>query len=102
MSDHPHPLSIKPYAAIGRAGKSLKQRQRILAALEVSSPLNRRMLSAAARLPINVGCWRVKGMLDAGLLRVAYIGRDPVTDQDTEFLEPVSPAPVQRTFVWPS
>jgi len=83
-----HPLSTRPYGQVARAGTPVRQRQRILDIFEArGAPLNRRMIAALSHLPINVVCWRVKGMLDGGLLRVQGVGRDPVTGQETEFLE---------------
>jgi predicted transcriptional regulator len=80
------------------AGKPAAQRQRISASLEVHGPLNRRMIAQAVRLPISSVCWRVKGMLQSDLLRVAYVSEDPVTGQETEFLETIWPQLKQKSF----
>ena len=85
----PKAISTKPYADIGRAGKPPAQRRRILDEFRLQQvPLNRRMIGELTGLPINVVCWRVKGMLDSGLLEIVGELKDPITDQDTEVLYP--------------
>lgn len=84
-------ISTKPYADVARAGKPVAQRRRILEKFKVHDiPLNRRMIGQVTGYPINVVCWRVKGMIDSGLLEVRYEDKDPVTGQDSEFLFPTS------------
>lgn len=95
----PHPLSTKPYADVARSGKPVAQRERITAELMGQpAPLNRRMISQLTRIPINVVTWRVKGMLESGLLEVAFVAKDPVTEQDTEFLRLTGQEPRQLDF----
>ena len=95
----PKAISTKPYADIGRAGKPPAQRRRILEQFRLSQqPLNRRMIAVVTRLPINVVCWRVKGMLDSGLLEVTHEAEDPVTGQDSEFLFPTTGEVRQMEF----
>ena len=99
MSGRPHPLSVRPYNEIVLSGKTSEQRGRILGVLEFHrSPLNRRMIAEATRIPIPSVCWRVKGMLQSGLLRVARVAEDPVTGQETEFLESTGLKPRQMEF----
>ncbi len=96
----PKAISTKPYADIARAGKPVVQRQRILEEFERQNiPLNRRMIGELTGLPINIVCWRIKGMIDSGLLEVVAELRDPVTDQDTELLFPTSGRPIQRRLI---
>ena len=95
----PKAISTKPYADIGRAGKPGAQRRQILRMFEISKqPFNRRQIANLTRIPINVICWRVKGMLDSGLLRVTHEAKDPVTGQDSEFLFPTSGEVRQMKF----
>ena len=85
----PKAISTKPYANIGRAGKPPAQRRRILEQFRLSQqPLNRRQLAELTGYKVNIICWRVKGMLDSGLLEVTHEAKDPVTGQDSEFLFP--------------
>jgi hypothetical protein len=87
----PKAISTKPYAGIAREGKPVAQRRRILEQFKVHDiPLNRRMIGQVTGYPINVVCWRVKGMIDSGLLQVMYEDKDPITNEDTEFLFPTS------------
>ncbi len=87
----PKPISTKPYADVARAGTPVAQRRRIIEQFRVHNiPLNRRMIGQVTNLPINVVCWRVKGMIDSGLLEVRYEDKDPMTGQDSEFLFPTS------------
>lgn len=97
----PKPISTKPYADVARAGKPVAQRRRILELFESPGrdvPLNRRMISELTRIPINVVCWRVKGMLESDLLWVVCEDRDLTTGQDSEFLFPTSGKVRQMEF----
>jgi hypothetical protein len=85
-----HPHSTAPYARVARAGKPVVQRERILEEFDRQGvPLNRRMISELTGIPINVVCWRVKTLLESDMVRVAYSDVDPVTEAETEYLEPV-------------
>ncbi len=87
----PKAISTKPYADIARAGKPVAQRRRILGLLNGSGrALNRRQISKLTSIPINVVCWRVKGMLDSDLLQVVGEAKDEVTGHDAELLFPTS------------
>jgi hypothetical protein len=44
----------------------------------------------------------VLSLLGAGLLRIADEDEDQGTATRAQFLEPVTPAPVQRRFEWPA
>ena len=95
----PKAISTKPYADIGRAGKPPAQRRRILAELyRQGMPLNRRMIGELTRLPINVVCWRVNGMIKSGILKVVDEVKDPVTKQDAERLFPTTGEVRQMEF----
>ena len=95
----PKAISTKPYADIGRAGKPGAQRRRILAEFEHQAiPMNRRQLSVAVRLPVNIICWRVKGMIDSNLLEVVGERKDDVTGQDAEMLFPTTGEVRQMEF----
>ncbi len=90
------PISSKPYADIAREGKPVAQRRRIFEVFDRQGiPLNRRMIGELSRIPINVVCWRIKGMLQSGLLEVVSEQKDPVTGQDAEMLLPTSGEPRQ-------
>lgn len=95
----PKPISTKPYADIGRAGKPPAQRRRILRLFQnAGRPLNRRVIAEVTGIPINVVCWRVKGMLDSDLLEVVGERKDDVTGQDAEMLFPTGEEVRQMEF----
>ena len=98
----PKAISTKPYADIGRAGKPGAQRRLILFHFKLGQqPLNRRMLAVVTRIPLSSICWRVKGMIESGLLEVVSEAKDPATGQDTEFLFPTPGEVKQMTFSFP-
>ena len=85
------------------SGRARTQRERILECLRQSrGPLTRRMISELTRIPINAVTGRVNAMLPAdgkiGLVRVAYEEVDPGTARVSEWIELVTPEPVQREF----
>ena len=94
----PKAISTKPYADIGRAGKPVAQRKAILNLFDSHPPMNRRQIAEATRLPINGVCWRVKGMIDSGLLKIVGELEDPVTGQDAEMLFPTMEKVRQMEF----
>lgn len=84
------------------SGRAQSQRERILDCLKNSTvPLTRRQLSELTRIPINAVCGRVSTLLASDLVRIAYEDEDQGTGTSAQFLEPVRPQPVQRSFPWP-
>ena len=83
-------------------GRTATQRERILECLRASGvPLTRRQISKSTGISINATCPATLALLRAGLLRVAFEAIDQGSQAKAQFLEPVTPAPVQRKFVWP-
>jgi hypothetical protein len=90
----PKAISTTPYASVGRKGKPVVQRERILEAIDLNAvPLTRRMIAETTGIPINVVCWRVQSLFSSGELHVAYRDVDPVTGERAEYLDrpPVQP-----------
>ena len=84
------------------SGRAQSQRERILECLKNSAvPLTRRQISELTRIPINAVCGRVNTLVASELVRVAYEDEDQGTGTSAQFLEPVRPQPVQRSFAWP-
>jgi len=82
------------------SGKAKSQRQKILDLLEMASlPRNRREISLLLGIPINAVCGRVAALLENGDIRIAYVERDPQTNQRVEYLEFVYPEPTQLN-IW--
>jgi hypothetical protein len=94
--------SCDAYAEAVLKGRTASQRQRILECVRASAvPLTRRRISKSTGISINAVCPAVLSLLGAGLLRKAYEDVDQGSQSKAQFLEPVTPAPVQRKFVWP-
>jgi predicted ArsR family transcriptional regulator len=84
------------------SGRAQSQRERILECLKNSAvPLTRRQISEVTRIPINAVCGRVNTLVASELVRVAYEDEDQGTGTSAQFLEPVRPQPIQRSFAWP-
>jgi predicted ArsR family transcriptional regulator len=83
------------------SGRAQSQRERILECLKNSAvPLTRRQISELTRIPINAVCGRVNTLVASGIVRVAYEDEDQGTGTRAQFLEAVTPAPMQRSFAW--
>jgi hypothetical protein len=83
------------------SGRAETQRARILECLRASAvPLTRRQISELTRMPINAVCGRAATLIASNLVRVAFEDQDMGTQTRAQFLEAVTPAPVQRSFPW--
>ena len=81
------------------SGRAQTQRVRILECFRKSAvPLTRRQAAQLTGIPINAVTGRVATLMESGMLRKAYEDKDQGTGTRAEFLEPVTPAPVQRRF----
>jgi len=84
------------------SGRAQTQRERILECLKNSAvPLTRRQISELTHIPINAVCGRVSTLLVSDLVCIAYEDEDQGSGTRAQFLEPVRPQPMQRSFAWP-
>ena len=81
------------------SGKATSQNNRILTCLfESAVPLCRRQIMKLTGIEINAVCGRVNTLIKSELVRVAYEAVDPATNRLAEFLEPMWPQPIQKSF----
>lgn len=102
------PTSKEAYRRLVETGRARTIAQRVFAVLyNEQVPMTRRQIAAITegprygfRLRINTIPAATKRLLEDGAIRAAYVGTDPGTGNDAEYLEvvPLTKRPEQRSF----